>query len=460
MTYAEALQFWFGRINYEQKSPRFGDFKLERMHHLLRLLGEPHERLRIVHVAGSKGKGSTSALLASVLRQEGYRVGLFTSPHLVHVEERFRVDDVSITATELTALLDEVRRICEPRPALERELTFFEVATAVGLLHFVRRRVDLAVLEVGLGGRFDSTNICRPLVAVITSISYDHTQMLGDTLAAIAREKAGIIKPGRPTVSGVRAPEARALIEATCRQRGSPLVEIDTDFHYRHEPALVGAAEDRPARVQVTTGRRRWPPLPLGLMGEHQAANAAVVVAIIEELCRQGLPVSDQAVAAGLAQVQWPARLEVLGRQPLVVLDCAHNVASAQALAQALVDSFPLSGGRRLLLFAGSRDKDLAGMLAVLAPHFARFYLTRFQSNPRSATAEELAGLLPAERRADAVLCATTPEAWQRVRQEASAADLICATGSVFLAGELRALLRPEQGSGVRGQGSGKELPA
>jgi dihydrofolate synthase/folylpolyglutamate synthase len=447
MTYAEAMQFWFGRINYEQKSPRFGDFKLDCMRGLLHLLGDPHERLRIVHVAGSKGKGSTSALIASMLQEEGYRVGLFTSPHLVHVEERFRVDGTNITAAELIALLEEVRAVCLARPALERALTFFEVATAVGLLHFVRRRVDVAVLEVGLGGRFDSTNVCRPLVAVITSISLDHTQILGNTLESIAREKAGIIKTGRPIVSGVRGDEARAVIRTTSRQRGSRLVEIDTDFHYSHEAALVGLDQERPAQVQVTTRRRCWPPLELGLIGEHQAANAALAVAVIEELASYGVAVSDRAVAQGLAEVRWPARLEVLSRQPLVVLDCAHNVASAQALAEALATSFPLvhaGQGRRLLLFAGSRDKDLAGMLAVLAPHFDRLYLTRFQSNPRSVPPEALAELLPAERRSDIVLCTNTVAAWQCLREDASADDLICGTGSVFLAGELRALLCPD----------------
>jgi dihydrofolate synthase/folylpolyglutamate synthase len=447
MTYAEAMQFWFGRINYEHRSPRFGDFKLDCMRALLRLLGNPHERLRIVHVAGSKGKGSTAALIASILRQEGYRTGLFTSPHLVHVEERFQVDGTNISAAELTALLEEVREASLVRPALERELTFFEVATAVGLLHFVRRRVDVAVLEVGLGGRFDSTNVCRPMVAVITSISYDHTQMLGNSLASIAREKAGIIKPGRPTVSGVRGDEAQTVIRATCRQRGSPLVELDTGFHYEDTPALVRQYEERPARVQITTRRRSWPAQELGLIGAHQAANAALAVAVIEELSQQGVAASDRAVAAGLAHVRWPARLEVLGRRPLVLLDCAHNVASAQALAEALLTSFPLlTGGRarRLLLFAGSRDKDLAGMLAVLAPLFARLYLTRFQSNPRSVPPEQLTTLLPAEQQANAVPCATTAEAWQRIRQDATEDDLICATGSVFLAGELRALLCPD----------------
>jgi dihydrofolate synthase / folylpolyglutamate synthase len=445
MTYAEALQFWFARINFEQKLPRFGDFKLERMLSLLRLLGDPHERLRIVHVAGSKGKGSTSALLASILRCAGYRTGLFTSPHLVRVEERFRVDGTEITPTELAALLGEIHGVCQRRPGLEQELTFFEIATAVCLLFFVRRRVEVAVLEVGLGGRFDSTNVCRPLVAVITSISLDHTQILGTTLASIAREKAGIIKPGRPVVSGVSEAEARAVIRAACRQRAAPLREVGTDFHYEHEPALIGPALERPARVRVTSRGSAWPALELGLIGAHQAANAALAIAAIEELRRQGLSIGSQAVAQGLAQVSWPARLEILGRRPLVLLDCAHNVASARALMAALLASFPLAApGRRLLLFAGSRDKDLAGMLAELEPYFARIYLTRYEQNARFVSPEQLLEMLPAARRADATCCATSAAAWQCVRQEARADDLICATGSVFLAGELRALLCPE----------------
>src|SRR3954447_4733435 len=212
MTYEQAIRFWFGRINYEQRSPRPSDLKLGRMRALLALLGNPEQRLRIVHVAGSKGKGSTSAMLAAVLRRAGYRTGLFTSPHLSRVEERFQVDGRPISAPELTTLLGEVRD-CAAREARSAggepppPLTFFEIATAVGFLHFVRRRVDAAVLEVGLGGRLDSTNVCLPVLAVIVSISFDHTRILGDRLASIAREKAGIVKRGRPVISGVLAPE-------------------------------------------------------------------------------------------------------------------------------------------------------------------------------------------------------------------------------------------------------------
>lgn len=436
MTYEEAMQFWFGRVNFEQKSPQVGDFKLERMRQLLELLGNPHQWLRIVHIAGSKGKGSTSALLASILQREGYGVGLFTSPHLVAVEERIQVNGQPIAKSELAALLTEIHGATSAN--ILRELTFFEVGTALGFLHFARERVDFAVVEVGLGGRFDSTNVCDPILSIITSISYDHTQMLGDTLAKIAFEKAGIIKPGRPTISGVRNPEARQVIEAICKERGSALRQIDADFRYTHEPALIDANQERRSTVQVTTPSRDWPALELGLIGEHQARNAALAVAAVESLA--DAPVSDQAVADGLATVVWPARLEIMSRRPLVLLDCAHNVASAQVLAQALTASFP-GIERRILIFGGNRDKDLAGMLTVLAPLFERIYLTSFHGTARCLPPEQLAALLPADKRARGVACGESAEAWRRARAEANTGDLICVTGSVFLAGELRPII-------------------
>ncbi len=306
MTYEEAIQFWFGRVNYEQKTPQPDDLKLQHMRSLLARLGDPQDRLRILHVAGSKGKGSTSAMLAAMLQAAGYRTGLFTSPHLVAVEERMQVDRQPIARAELAALMAEMREASRVG-GLERELTFFEVGTALGFLHFVRRRVDVAIVEVGLGGRFDSTNVCRPLAALITSISLDHTQVLGDTPEQIAREKAGIIKPGRPTVSGVRAAGPRGVIAETCRRRGSPLRQIDSDFRYTYEPALIGEQDERGSVAHVQTWRRAWPDLHLGLIGEHQARNAALAVAAIELLGELGLPVPEAAVRTGLATVRWPA---------------------------------------------------------------------------------------------------------------------------------------------------------
>ncbi len=443
MIYAEAIRFWFGRVNYEQKTPQFGDFKLDRMRRLLGRLGNPHRRLRIVHVAGSKGKGSTSAFLASILNEAGYRVGLFTSPHLVSVEERIQVDRQPIGPPELAALMEDIRAAATP--ALERELTFFEIGTALGFLHFVRRRVDLAILEVGLGGRFDSTNVCEPMLSIITSISFDHTQILGDTLGKIAFEKAGIIKPDRPTISGVRDPEARGVIERVCRERGSALTQIDAEFHFRHEPALIEGDGQRWPSVQVSTARRIWPALSLGLIGAHQACNAAVAVAAAEELIAQGMPIRASAVADGLARVHWSARLEIMARRPLVLLDCAHNVASALALREALERSFPLpADGQRILIFAGNQDKDLAGMLSVLAPCFTRIFLTSFRNSQRCATPEQLAQWIPIERRGDCVLCPDSAAAWRQARAEAKPNDQICIAGSVFLAGELRPVIEAD----------------
>jgi dihydrofolate synthase/folylpolyglutamate synthase len=462
VTYEQAIDFWFRRINYEQNTPQQGDLKLDRMRALLGRLGDPQDRLRIVHVAGSKGKGSTAAMLAAILQAAGYRTALFTSPHLVSVEERIQIDRQPIPAPELAALMDEIRRACTG-PAgqnLERELTFFEIGTALGFLHFARRRADIAVIEVGLGGRFDSTNVCRPLASIITSISLDHTQLLGNTPEQIAFEKAGIIKPARATISGVRGSGPRRVIADICRQRGSAMRQVDADFGYEHEPGLVREGEQREPVVHVRTWRRAWPELHLGLIGEHQAQNAAVAVATVEVLGEMGLPVGEPAVRSGLARVDWPARMEILCRQPLAVLDCAHNTASANALVQALRESFPRPpGARRLLVFAGSRDKDLEGMLRVLALPFDRIFLTRFRDSPRATAPEELIALVPEERRAATVMIGSAAQAWSEARREAGDHDLICVAGSVFLAGELRPLMLAGRPGDNRCQKEAREPP-
>jgi dihydrofolate synthase / folylpolyglutamate synthase len=457
MTYEEAIAFWLGRVNYEQRSAQPSDLKLDRMRALLDILGNPQDNLRIVHVAGSKGKGSTSAMLAAVFREAGYRTGLFTSPHLSTIEERIQVDGVGINHDELAALMaciqPAVDTLDRRRPAGEATVTFFEIATALAFLHFVRRRVEATVLEVGLGGRFDSTNVCRPALAIITSISHDHTQQLGNTLASIAGEKAGIVKHGRPTLSGARAPEARAVIREVCRRQAAPLRELDIDIHYRHTPGEVTAEGTRLPRVEITTSRGQWPAMELCLLGDHQAANAALVAAAVEELRQQGMHIDNAAVARGLESVRWPARLEVMSRRPLVVLDCAHNVASIEALIATLQTSFPWTAApsgasngtvhsrQRLLVFASSVDKDIAGIVQLLAPHFTHTYLTRYGTNQRSAAPEQLLELWRRASAQPATAHATAAQAWQAARAAAGPDDLVCITGSVYLAGELRPLL-------------------
>lgn len=440
MTLDEALDFWFRRVDFERKTPQSGDLKLRNISVLLDRLDNPQRRFRSLHLAGSKGKGSTSALLDAMLRAQGYRVGLFTSPHLISVEERIQVDRQPISPAELIARLTDIQEASRaPLPGesspLSESLTFFEIATAMGFLHFALRRVDWAVIEVGLGGRFDATNVVLPQVSIITSISLDHTEILGDTTAKIAFEKAGIIKSGRPTISGVADVAAQLVIEQRSQAMGSRLFQYGRDFSVSYQPAAMGHG-----RVAIETWRRRLPAFELNLVGVHQAMNAAVAVAALECLRDEEVPVSDAAIEQGAKTVSWPARLEVVSRQPVIVLDCAHNVASAQALRDALIESFPVRG-KRVLVFGGSRDKDIAGMLAVLAPEFAEIVFTRFGNNPRAMETEQLIDLTPRGIPCRTHSATDTAAAIALARSLAHSDDLICVTGSVFLAGEVRPLL-------------------
>lgn len=443
MTPDEAIAWWYGRIDFERKPAKPGDLKLDRMRALLRALGDPHRRLRIVHVAGTKGKGSTSAMLESVLRAAGYRVGLFTSPHLSDVSERIQVDGVPISRPELAARMVEVAaatHAIEQGGGLDRAPTFFEVGTALGFLHFVCRQVDIAVVEVGLGGRFDSTNVCQPLFSIITNISFDHMAQLGDRLALIAREKAGIIKRGRPVVCTATAPGAFEVIDQIAREKQAPLAALEREFRFHYRPGRINSACEL-AQIQVDMPCHSWPWLEVGLLGPHQAANAAGVVAAVEVLRHQGLVIDDRAVARGLAEVHWPARMEVVARDPLVVLDCAHNVASVEALVETLRESIQVSGPKHLV-FAVSSDKQVPEMLKELAPAFDHIYLTRYGNNPRClapAAAAQMLGEIGS--RAQCSLHERADDALRAACAEAGLSGLVVVTGSVFLAGEVRPLL-------------------
>ncbi|QJW95470.1 bifunctional folylpolyglutamate synthase/dihydrofolate synthase [Frigoriglobus tundricola] len=449
MTYDDALNFWYGRINYEVRSAGPLDLKLERMRALLRRLGDPHERLRLVHVTGTKGKGSTCAMIASVLRATGYRVGLFTSPHLEHVEERVQVDGVPISRAELVARMEDVApavRAMETEAGLPPP-TFFEIGTALGFLHFVRRRCDVAVIEVGLGGRFDSTNVCRPLVSVITNIGPDHTAQLGTTLEAIAYQKAGIIKPRVPVVSGVTQPGPRAVIRAAAAESNAPLWEVGYGAN-QTTPASGGRKPpEEPSYGPEPSGGAEGVRVPkLNLLGAHQRQNAAVAIAALDRLRDTGMPIPDAAVARGLAEVKWPARIEVVGARPVVVLDTAHNVPSAEALVGTLRESVPVRGAKRVV-FAVSSDKQYADILGVLAGYFDHFHLTKYGTNPRSVPPERLAETLAAVAPGAAFTThATSADAWHAARAAAGPDDLVCVTGSVFLAGELRGALTGPEG--------------
>ncbi len=446
--YLACLEFLYGRLNFERTGmPRVGsnELRLGRMRRLLRLLGDPQDALRIIHVAGTKGKGSTAAMIAAALTASGVRTGLFCSPHLHNLEERFTVDGRAATPEALVGLTEAVRPAVAALDARDRGAswsrrgpTFFEVTAAMGLLHFAGVNAGAVVLEVGLGGRLDSTNVVRPVLSVLTTISLDHTRQLGPTLGAIATEKAGILKRGRPAVSGVTGEEARAVVRRQAALRRAPLREIGVDFGYVYRPPEPPLSAPTAGTVGVRTWRSDWSPVGLPLLGAHQAHNAAVALAALDVLAEQGLAVDEAAVSRGFAAMSWPARVEVAGRSPTLVIDGAHNVASAEALAESLRTCFPPSP--RTLVFGTTRDKDLRGQLRALLPLFDACVATRYVENPRAVPPEEVAAAVSELSELSPGVAADPASALAEARRRTTTGGLICVTGSLFLAAEARAL--------------------
>jgi dihydrofolate synthase/folylpolyglutamate synthase len=459
--YQSASDFLFGRINYERTHSvpyRSRGFKLDRMRQLAARLGHPEQAFPAIHIAGTKGKGSTAAMTASVLGAAGYRTGLYTSPHLHRLEERFVVDGQPCDEDTLVSLFSRLEGIVlemddEARRQGDHEgPTYFEITTAAALLHFQDRQVDAAVLEVGLGGRLDSTNICRPVTSVITSISFDHTGQLGTTLSAIAREKAGIIKPGIPVVIGVTQPEPYGVIEQVARDNDAELLALgrDFDFDYLRDPPVASGNNHRSQdwrcgldyREEVRGHREQLSQVAINLLGRHQAANASVAIATCGQLRRQGWRLDESTVRMGLARAHCPARVEILSHAPTVILDTAHNPASIAALMELVLERF--RGGPRLLVFATSTDKDAPTMLQQLLPHFEHVVLTRYLNNPRATDPDQLLAVAQSIQQSCGLSRLTlhlrpNPEAaWRLIESLVSPAHLVCITGSFFLAAETR----------------------
>jgi dihydrofolate synthase/folylpolyglutamate synthase len=415
-TYPDALAYLNQFINYERAQPqRYAPemLSLDRVNHLLDRLGRPDRAYRAIHIAGTKGKGSTAAMIESSLRAAGYRTGSYTSPHLHTFRERMRVNNEYISREEFAQLVNEL----EPHLNSVEGVTWFEIVTALAFMYFARSQIEVAVLEVGLGGRFDATNVVTPLVSVITSLSMDHMNLLGNSIEQIAFEKAGIIKQHVPVVSAPQAPAAMDVIRRVARMRGSRLMVA--------EPPPQPPA---PFRGSPDSQGREW---TLPLFGAHQIINASVAVTALQVANEHGLTISEEAIQQGLASVKWPGRLEVLDHDPLLVVDGAHNGDSAQKLAAALREVFNID--RWTLIIGISADKDVAAIVEGLLPIAGHVIVTQ-ASNSRAAKVEVIGEQITA-RGFKPTLTHTVAEAIDIALQDRSP---IIITGSLFTVADAR----------------------
>ena len=443
-TYQEAMEFLLNRTNFEQKQSttfRHTDFKLDRMRLLLEELGNP-QSLPSIHIAGTKGKGSTAHMVAACLQSAGHRVGLFTSPHLESYEERIQIDGIPITHQQLIeqtdilkVAVDRIRSLSE-----SNELTFFELTTALAWLCFREANVEIAVMEVGLGGRLDSTNICHPLVTVITSIGIDHTQQLGDTITQIASEKAGIIKPRVPVVSGCRLPDAQVVIREKSQQLDCSLTEVDSQITYSVSDSSNGLTN-----CSINVQNRCFTNLTLPLSGEHQVRNLATALGAIEAIKNNLFPVSDAAIQSAIHDLQIPGRQEVINLQPKILLDVAHNTDSTQALIETLKKETVKPDGLRVLVFGSARDKPFVEQLTDLMPYFDHFILTTAMTSQRCCPPEEIRDSATSLATIPISIAQTPIEAINQARVIAEESGMIVVSGSFYLAGEIRPYVREWQ---------------
>ncbi len=419
----EAIAWLYGRIDFEKMSPSLtaSDFKLDRMRNLLEHLGNPQDKVPVVHIAGTKGKGSTAAVVTSILRSSNYHVGLFTSPHIDRFEERIQVSGEQISECGLTRLVGRLADVAQQIDSTGQGLspTFFELTTAMAWLWFCECKVDIAVLEVGLGGRLDSTNICCPEVSVITTISRDHTHILGTRLSEIAREKAGIIKPGIPVVTGVTNSEALAEISRIAAEHQAPLETV--------------AAPSKPGRTAETDLEE------FRSLSNHQRHNVDVALAAVGQLRCRGWAISSTAVDQERHATN-PVRIELLSENPMVIVDAAHNWISAGALVDTIQD-LPVRG-KRVLIFGTSQDKDVAGLCRRLFPPFDTVILSRYSTNQRGIPADALAVLAKRVSTRQVHIAKDPADAWQAALKVCPKDGLVCVAGSFFLAAEIRQIVQ------------------
>ena len=424
--YQKSLDYLYG---LEKFGMIFGLTQVER---ILNATGNPHKEIQAIHIGGTNGKGSTAAMMSSILQKEGYRVGLYTSPHLIRFTERIKVNGKEIEEEEVAALTEWMRKEIEAA-GIAPSFTFFDFTTAMALHYFKQKLVDLAVLEVGLGGRLDSTNVVDPLVSVITNVAKDHEEHLGKTILKIAGEKAGIIKKGRPLITAATEPQVLRLFSKVCQEKKSPFYRVGKEFRYAR-------AEDGDFNYEGLN-RKLWS-IHLNLKGFHQVINAATAFGTMEVLEDLGYRVSTDAMIDGVREVEWPGRLEMVSSSPGVILDGAHNPAGALVLKESLEKEFQF---RHLILLIGiMRDKDIQSMLHLLAPLADRIILTRPHTG--RATPPLLLKKMLGRSGKKAEIVEDLNEAIERGLSLVEKEDLLCITGSLYTVGEARAYFRPKRG--------------
>jgi len=432
LNYSQAEGYLNSFVNYEQIpgiSYAQPGYSLRHVEELLNRMGNPQLAARTIHIAGTKGKGSVAAMIADVLTSSGYKTGLYTSPHFHTLRERIAIDGSLISEAEFAAAMAEVKPFVESmkQDASFRQLTYFEVLTVLAFAYFQKKRVDFQVLEVGLGGRLDATNIvANPAVCVISSISLDHTQILGNTLEEIAREKAGIIKPGCRVVVSPQPEEAASVISDICREKEAKVVQVGKDVTWHK---IGGDLHRQSLIIESKTGRHQ---VSIPLLGDFQLENTATAVAALEILGSEGFAIAAENIAEGFNQVKWPGRFQILQQQPTVVIDGAHNVASMKRLVNNIKAYFPQK--RIFLVFGTSCDKDIPGIvdeLVSLSPQVIVTQASHSRAAPPSALAAEFTkqGIEPQTIK-------TVTEAISRALSLASKTDVICVSGSLFIVAE------------------------
>jgi len=435
-TYKQALDYLFERTDYEkQERLRYNvtTFSLNRMQKLLSLLGSPHKKIHTVHIGGTKGKGSTATMLARMLEANGYKVGLYTSPHVVHLHERIAINSTMISDSEMCGLLNRAYAPVEKMSKTDQP-TFFEIMTALAFMYFLDNEVDIAVIETGLGGRLDSTNVIKPKVIGITSLSIDHQNLLGNTIDCIAKEKAGIFKRGVPAVTVQQEPSAMRVLRSQATAVKAPLsvTGSDIDFSQRFETSREHGPH---TRICLTTPTSKFEHLRVPLHGRHQAINCGLALAMLDKLKSAGYKIDNDKAAEGLCKVSLAGRMEMIWYDPRIMIDAAHNAASIQALIHAVGQNIPYDS--MVVIFGCNSDKDVRGMLHKLQYGADKVIFTRSNS-PKAVSPEDLAEMYTEICGKMCQTASSLGQALQLAKNAVSKEDLICITGSFYLIGQAK----------------------